>query len=86
MQQAKDTRAAVEQDGAARPRIAGCVEGRDEEVEGQAPVGQPGEVAEGLADGAGVIVGAVPGPDDDDGGEDVEGDQGAESREEGWRE
>lgn len=62
------------------------MDGCDEEVEPQTPVGQPGEVAEGLADGDGVIMCAIPGPDDDDGGEDVEGDEGAQSRESGWRE
>lgn len=85
MEHAKHPRPAVEEDGAAGPRIAGCMDRGNEEIEAQAPVGQPGEVAEGLADGDRVIVGAVPGPDDDDGGEDVEGDEGAENREESWR-
>ena len=55
------------------------MDARDEKVKPQTPVGQPGEVAEGLADADGVvIVGAVPAPDEEDGGEDVEGDGAAE--------
>lgn len=77
MQDAKHPRPAVEEYRATSPRIAGCVDSRDEEVETQAPVGQPGEVAEGLADSDGVIVGAVQGPDGDDAGEDVKSDEGA---------
>lgn len=76
MQDAKNPWPAVEEYRATSPRIAGCVDSRDEEVEAQTPVGQPGEVAEGLADGDGVIMGAVPGPDGDDAGEDVKSDQG----------
>lgn len=60
------------------------MDGRNQEVKAQAPIGQPGEVAEGLADGGGVVVGAIPNPDEDDRGEDVKGDEGAESCEESW--
>jgi hypothetical protein len=66
-----ETWPAVEEHGASCPRIAGCVNGREQEVEAQTPVGQPGEVAEGLADRNAITVGAIPCPDDDDGGEDV---------------
>lgn len=53
------------------------MDSRDEEVEAQTPVAQPGKIAEGLADGDGVIVGAIQGPDGDDADEDVKCDQGA---------
>lgn len=56
--------------------------GRNQEVKAQAPIGQPGEVAEGATDGGGVVVRAIPNPDDDDSSEDVEGDEGAENCEE----
>lgn len=74
---------AAEESGAARPRIPGCMDGGDQEIKPQSPVCQPSEVAERLADGAAVPVGTVPRPDDDDGCEDVEGDQRAQTREDG---
>lgn len=51
------------------------MDGGDEEVEPQTPVREPGKIAEGFADCDTVIVRAVPDPDDDDGREDVEGDE-----------
>jgi hypothetical protein len=55
----------------------------EEMIKAQTQVCQPGEVAEGLADGNAVIVGPVPGPNDDDRGEDVQGDEAAETGEDG---
>lgn len=66
----------------ARPRVRKGVQGREEEVEGQAPVGQVREVGEGLARGDGEAVGVVPGEDGRDGGEGVEGEEEAERGEE----
>lgn len=48
-------------------------------IESQAPVRQPGEVAEGLADGVAIAMGAVPAPDEEDGHEDVERYEAAEN-------
>lgn len=56
---------------------------REKLVKAQSPVCQPGEVAEGLANCDAVAVGAVPGPDHDDGGEDVQCDQAAQTGEDG---
>lgn len=53
------------------------MEGRENKVKAQSPEGQPGEVAEGLANGIAVTAGAVIRPDCDDGREDVQSDQAA---------
>lgn len=58
---------------------------RSEEIETEAPVGQPGEVAEGFPDSGTIVVSAVPDPDDDDGGEDIEGDERTQAREHSGR-
>lgn len=58
--------------------IAGRVDGGEEHVETYSPVGQPGEVAEALADFCTVAMSAAPTPDEEDAGKDVEGDGAAE--------
>lgn len=75
MQGAQASRPGVEEDGAASARIADSMHAGDQVVEAQAPVGQPGEVAEALADGG------VPTPDEEVGEEDVEGDEAAQAGE-----
>ena len=51
----------------------------EKKVEAKAPIGQPGEIAERLADPNAIIVGAIPNPNDDDRGEDVEGNECAQT-------
>lgn len=74
MQHATSTRPLLKQHRAPRPRITSRMNRREEMVKAQSPVCQPGEVAERLADGGGVIVGAIPAPDEEDRREDVQGD------------
>ena len=74
----KGARPAVEEDRVTFQGIAGCVDGGEEHVETYSPVGQPGEVAEALADFCAVAMSAAPAPDEEDAGEDVEGDGAAE--------
>lgn len=74
VQDAQRTRQSVEDHGAPCACVACCMDCRDEKIESQPPVREPGEIAEALADGVGVAVGAVPAPDEEDGDEDVEGD------------
>lgn len=81
MQGAQASRPGVEEDGAAGARIADGMHAGDQVVEAQAPVGQPGEVAEALADGGAIAMSAVPTPDEEVGEEDVEGDEAAQSGE-----
>lgn len=73
----------VEQHRAPRACIQSRMDRSEEVVESQTPVRQPGEVAERLANLDTVIVDAVPGPDEDDRREDVQGDQATETGEDG---
>ena len=84
MEGAQSSWAGVEEERAAGASIAGRMDAGDKVVEAQTPVGQPGEVAEALADGGAIAMGAVPAPDEEVGDEDVEGDESAE-RSEGQR-
>lgn len=61
------------------------MDGGDEEVEPHAPEIQPGEEAEGLADGGGRAMCGVPAPDEEDAEEDVDGDYQSQAAEDGWR-
>lgn len=79
MEHATCARPAIEEHRAARPCVEGCMDGGDQEVESQTPVREPGEVTEGFANCDTVIVRAVPDPDDNYGGEDVEGDETAQT-------
>lgn len=81
MQGAQRTRQSVEEHGAPCACVTCGMDRRDEIIEAQTPVREPGEVAEALANRVGVAVGAVPAPDEKDGDEDVEGDEGAEESE-----
>ena len=51
------------EEGCTGPRVGECVQGGEEEVEAEAPVGDVGEVAEGVARGGAVVGGvdALPG-------------------------
>ncbi|XHF98292.1 hypothetical protein AWENTII_001848 [Aspergillus wentii] len=81
MEDTQKARPAIEKHRTTGQGIAGRVDGGEAEIETQTPVGEPGEVAEGLADLVAVAVGAIPAPDKEDSGEDVEGDEGAEDGE-----
>lgn len=83
VQHAEDPRPAVEENRMTRSYIVGCMDGGEQHVEASAPVSQPSEVAEGVTNRGGVIVGAIPAPEDEDGGENVQRDQTAKTSEDG---
>lgn len=58
------------------------MQGREEEVEAQAPVGEIGEEGKGAAGGDGEVVGVVPAEDGEGRDEGVEGEEEAEGGEE----
>ena len=62
------------------------MQGAEEEVECQAPVGQVGEVGEGSPSGDGEVVGVLPGEDGEDGDEGVQREEETEGGEEVGRE
>jgi hypothetical protein len=85
MQRTQPSRPLVEQHRPARPLVQEGMDGSDQKIKGHSPETQVGEVAEGATAVAGLVVGAIPAKDEEDGEEDEEGDEGAHAEEEKGR-
>lgn len=84
VQGAEDARQTVEEHRPPRARVAEAVDRRHEEVEPQTPEIEPGEVAEGLADAGAGAVRTLPAEDEEDAGEHVQREKGAQRGQHAW--